>query len=71
MPIAANKVRLNLTISKESEAYIRQTATYGLALGHVVDEAIKYRLREGARLERLERKLDSLLASLIKSQGTI
>ena len=66
MTIAANKVRLNLVISKESEAYIRQTATYGQALSHVVDDAIKYRLREGARLERLERKLDNLLASLIK-----
>jgi hypothetical protein len=66
MAIAINKVRLNLVISKESEDYIRGNATHGQALGHVVDEAIKYRLREGARLDRLERKLDSLLASLTR-----
>jgi hypothetical protein len=66
MTIAINKVRLNLVISKESEAYIRQTATYGQALGHVVDDAIKYKLRSEGRLERLEGKLDRLLASLIK-----
>jgi hypothetical protein len=35
MTIAINKVRLNLVISKESEAYIRQTATYGQALARL------------------------------------
>ena len=67
MTIAINKVRLNLVISKESEAYIRQNATHGQALGHVVDDAIKYKLKSERRLERLEGKLDSLLAYLTRS----